>query len=187
MASPLPLHRPLAAPATIGIALAVLAGCVPAATPPAPAPAPTPVAVALPPPPPLASDWRDWPRTPGNWSYARPGGAGIARYATADGRPLVTVSCDRPGRRLILTRPSPAAATALTVRTTSTVRSLPVQARAPADAAPLVMLDAVLGADDRLLDAMAFSRGTFTLEQAGQPPLVLPSWAEVGRVIEDCR
>ncbi len=161
-------------------------GCVPAAAPP-PAPAPSPVAVALPPPAPLASDWRDWPRTPGDWRYAGAAAGGMARYMATDGRPLVTLSCDRAARRLTLTRPAVAIAGALTIRTTSTARTVPVQARTPADAAPRVMLDATLTADDRLLDAMAFSRGTFTVEQAGQPPLVLPAWAEVGRVIEDCR
>ncbi len=187
----MPLPRPVtpravsgrrrAAIALVGLS-SLAAGCIPASAPPPP-PAPAPVAVALPPPQPLASDWRDWPRTPGDWRYA----AGISRFTGSDGRPLLTLSCDRAARRLILTRPAPAAATALTIRTTSTVRTLPVQARAPADAAPLLMLDATLPADDRLLDAIAFSRGTFTVEQAGQPPLVVPSWAEIGRAIEDCR
>ena len=42
-------------------------------------------------------------------------------------------------------------------------------------------------ASDRQLDAMAFSRGRFMLEVSGLPTLVLPAWAEVGKVIEDCR
>jgi hypothetical protein len=40
---------------------------------------------------------------------------------------------------------------------------------------------------DALLDAMAFSRGRFIVEQPGQPSLVVPAWAEFGRVVEDCR
>jgi len=40
---------------------------------------------------------------------------------------------------------------------------------------------------DPLLDQIAFSRGRFTIEVAGQPPLYLPSWPEISRVIEDCR
>ena len=39
---------------------------------------------------------------------------------------------------------------------------------------------------DALLDAMAFSRGRFIVEQAGAPTLVIPAWAEVPRVTEDC-
>jgi hypothetical protein len=34
---------------------------------------------------------------------------------------------------------------------------------------------------------MAYSRGRFAVEINGLPTLYLPSWAEVGRVIEDCR
>ena len=41
--------------------------------------------------------------------------------------------------------------------------------------------------NDELLDAMAFSRGRFVIEQAGAPTLVVPAYPEVGRVIEDCR
>ncbi|WP_324743459.1 hypothetical protein U8326_08035 [Tsuneonella sp. CC-YZS046] len=44
-----------------------------------------------------------------------------------------------------------------------------------------------LSARDSLLDAIALSRGRFAVEAAGLPTLYLPSWAEVSRVIEDCR
>jgi hypothetical protein len=40
---------------------------------------------------------------------------------------------------------------------------------------------------DPLLDAMAFSKGRFAVEIGGLPTLYAPSWAEVTRVIEDCR
>jgi len=40
---------------------------------------------------------------------------------------------------------------------------------------------------DGLLDAMAFSRGRIGMTISGQPPLVVPSWEEVARVVEDCR
>ncbi|GGB17912.1 hypothetical protein GCM10011380_04320 [Sphingomonas metalli] len=172
-------------PALVLVAL-LAAGCVPqVAPPPVATPGPTPTPAAPPPPRPLAQDWRDWPRTPGDWRYDA--ATVVARYDAPDGRPLLTLACDRAARRITVTRPSVAAAAALTVRTTSTVRALAVQARAPADATSPIMLDATLAAGDRLLDAMAFSRGTFTVEQAGQSPLVLPAWAEVGRVVQDCR
>jgi hypothetical protein len=41
--------------------------------------------------------------------------------------------------------------------------------------------------NDPLLDAIAFSRGRFVIEQSGRAPLVLPPHAEIGRVIENCR
>jgi hypothetical protein len=59
------------------------------------------------------------------------------------------------------------------VRTTSLERTLPATG--------------ILGAQDRLLDAIAFSRGRFSVEIAGTPRLILPSWPEPARAIEDCR
>jgi hypothetical protein len=38
-----------------------------------------------------------------------------------------------------------------------------------------------------VLDAMAYSRGTFALESSGAPAVYVPSWPEVARVVEDCR
>lgn len=71
----------------------------------------------------------------------------------------------------------------MTVVTTSDTRPL------SADPAPQgqPQLVATLAAHDPLLDSMAFSRGRFVIEVNGLPTLYLPAWAEVGRVIEDCR
>lgn len=90
--------------------------------------------------------------------------------------------CDRTERRIFLSRTGDLR-TALAVRTTSTSRAVPVQ---PTGGTPPYVA-AVLAPGDPLLDAMAFSRGRFVLDQAGAPPLVLPAWGEVGRVVEDCR
>lgn len=68
----------------------------------------------------------------------------------------------------------------MTVRTTSTARSLPAGAGAEG-------ASAALPANDPLVDAMGFSRGRFIVETPGMPPLVVPAWAEVLRVAEDCR
>ena len=46
---------------------------------------------------------------------------------------------------------------------------------------------ATLAADDPFLDGMIFSRGRFSVEVAGAPMLMMPSWAEPARVVEDCR
>lgn len=71
----------------------------------------------------------------------------------------------------------------MTIVTTSDTRPL------SADPAPQgqPQLIATLAANDALLDSMAFSRGRFAVEVNGLPTLYLPAWAEVGRVIEDCR
>jgi hypothetical protein len=146
-----------------------VAGCVPRAAPP-PAPAP---AVALPPPPapPPSADWRDRPATPGDWRYAAAPGGSVASYGS--GTTALTLRCE--GGAVLLARPG-TAATALTVRTTGVARTLPAAAGT-----------ARLAAGDPLLDQMAFSRGRFVVEAPGAPAVVAPAWAEVGRVVEDCR
>jgi hypothetical protein len=153
--------------------LAILAGCVaPSAPPPAPArpvPVPAPAPAPAPPPPAASSDWRDWPVTPGNWSYRRDGHGTGAVYGSG-GAAVFSIQCEAGGSRLILARGT--ASGPMTIRTTSTARSLS---------------GAALPASDPLIDAMGYSRGRFIVESASQPPLVIPAWAEVLRVAEDCR
>ena len=154
-------------------ALVVVAACVPRAAPPPvpprqePPPRPAP---PLPPPPPPATDWREQALTPGTWTYA----AGSARFGLPGAPPLVTMSCEVGAQRILLNRSG--AGGSITVRTTSTARTLPASAGV-----------ATLAARDPLLDAIAFSRGRFAVEGAGATPLVLPAWAEPARVIEECR
>ena len=80
----------------------------------------------------------------------------------------------------MLHRHGSAGGNALTIRTSNLMRTLPATARPDGTAA-------TISANDPLLDAIAFSRGRFTIEQPGVAPLVLRPWAEVARVIEDCR
>ena len=71
----------------------------------------------------------------------------------------------------------------MSIQTSFGVRSLPLAAvgGAPAHAG------AALAATDPWLDAMAFSRGRFTVGVAGLDLLVIPAWPELARVVEDCR
>lgn len=150
-----------------------------------PADAPPPSVAPAPPPPrpaPLAGDWRDWPVTPGTWRYAREAGGARALFGPAGGAPQLTLRCDLAARRMILSRAG-AGGGAITVRTSSSTRAVPAQRSD--GAAPSV--EAVFAARDPLLDAMAFSRGRIAVQQQGAPTLVVPAYAEIGRVIEDCR
>ena len=159
-----------------------LAACVPASRPPA-APPPASPRVAAPAPLPApapAADWRDWPLTPGTWSYRRDERGSVAVFGRAGADALVTLRCDSGGRRIYLSVTGQP--TTATLRTTSTARQLPLRPTGGAQA-----YAAALAATDPLLDAMAFSRGRFTVERAGQAPIVAPAYAEVGRVTEDCR
>jgi hypothetical protein len=70
----------------------------------------------------------------------------------------------------------------MTVRTSYSARNLPLSI---AGQPPQPF--AAVAANDRLLDAMVFSRGRFTVEVPGTPMLVIPAWPEPARVVEDCR
>lgn len=166
----------------LAIALVLSAsGCV-SAPPPAPAPVRTlPPARPAPAPQPAApapADWRDLPQTPGTWTYA----AGTARFGQPGAAPLVSLQCNRAAGQILIVRAGSAAQPVPAAITTS-AQQRPLSA-SPYGAESLAI---ALPVRDSLLDAMAFSRGRFVLEVNGLSTLALPAWAEVGRVIEDCR
>lgn len=150
----------------------VLGSCaIPAPeAPPAPRPVATVSQSPLPAPVPASADWRDWPVTPGNWSYAAQSGGTVARYGTSGAAPIFSMTCDLAARQVRL---ATGIGSDLTVRTSTTARSIPA--------------GAAIAAGDPLLDAISFSRGRFVVQQAGTPPLVLPTWTEIDRVTQDCR
>jgi hypothetical protein len=172
-------------------ALLALVSCsapeiAPEPSPPAPIPLPTraplPMPTPTPTPTPLASDWRDWPLTPGTWAYRQDERGSIALYGRAGADAELTLRCDRARGRIYLSRRSDAAA-ALTVRTSTdrkTLDALPTGGT-PAYAA------VELGLRDPLIDSMGFSRGRFVVQGGGASDLVLPAWPEILRVAEDCR
>lgn len=155
--------------------IAAIASCAPRREPPAPPPPPPPPPVQPqrppPPPPPLA--WQDSPLTPGDWTYQEAGPAAV--YGT--GAASFVVRCE--SGRVSLARPG-ASGSVLTIRTTETARSLAATVEGGA-------LVARVGAADPLLDAMAFSRGRIAVEAPGAPLLIVPSWPEPARVVEECR
>ncbi|MEO5938963.1 MAG: hypothetical protein ABIQ43_08120 [Sphingomonas sp.] len=165
------------------MAISTLAGCV--APTPAPNVRPVPVATPAPRPSPmplpLANDWNDWPFTPGDWAYRRDDRGSIALFVAVGSDATMTLRCDRARATLYLSVRGPA--TNATVRTTTMNRTIALQPTG-GDAGYAAT---ALGTGDLLLDAMAFSRGRFVVERTAQPPLVVPPYAEIGRVIEDCR
>ena len=163
------------------LTLLITASCVPTARPVPPRPVARPL--PAPAPPPVASaDWRDWPVTPGRWTYTRDERGSVAMFGTTGADAAAVLRCDRAGQRVFLSRAG-AMAAPFVIRTSSVARTVPAGA---AGSEPPYVATPFAPADP-LLDAMAFSRGRFAIEQAGAAPLVLPAWAEVGRVIEDCR
>jgi len=94
------------------------------------------------------------------------------------------LSCDRAAGKVTLERSGTATGlVAMTIITSDLERPLSGEARTGPP--PVIALS--FPASDPLLDAMAFSRGRFSVETTGQPTLYVPSWPEVSRVVEDCR
>lgn len=146
----------------------------PVTTRPAPAPAP--------PPPPANVEWQYRPATPGNWTYRADPAGSVAFFGQNGADPQLTIRCDRAARRISLIRAGTGTG-AMILRTSYGATSWPTTP-APA-AAPQTL--AVRPASDATLDQIAYSRGKFAIEAAGLPPLIVPAWAEMARVVEDCR
>lgn len=171
--------------AIAGAGLLLLSSCN-APPPPAPIRPPEP-APALPPPPapPPPADWRDTMPPPGTWRWGVSEGRSGAQYVAASGAALASLTCDKAGARVLLGRAGIASASVAMIVTTTGGGNRPLLSDPPLGGANWIV--AAISARDPLLDAMAFSRGRFLLDVAGQAPLALPSWPEVSRVIEDCR
>ncbi|MES2445288.1 MAG: hypothetical protein V4574_20880 [Pseudomonadota bacterium] len=181
---------PFTVSATIAIALA-LGSCaggvnvVPESARPIPVPTPTPAPQPAPAPTPVrpaAGDWRDWPLTPGSWSYRQDARGSIALFGRAGSDADLTLRCDRSRARVYLSRRGDVGGP-LTIRTSSTLRTFNA---VPTGGTP-AYLAVELEVRDSLLDAIGFSRGRFVIEGAGLPALAIPTWAELLRVVEDCR
>jgi len=160
-------------------------------TPPPYSPPPTAYAPAT------TSDWRDVPLPAGDWAWVPRAGGSEARYGPGAQPPIAILVCDRAAGvvRLALPMTGPmtgmpgdppqTGATRSATITTSTSTSTFVAQRQTIGA--LSTLAVALPASNRMLDAMAYSRGRFRVEIGGMAPVLLPSWSEVGRVVEDCR
>jgi hypothetical protein len=177
---------PFAFPAAVAIALTLGSCAAPTIVPPparpvplpAPAPAPRPQPSAAP----LPADWRDWPLAPGTWNYRQDSRGSIALFGTAGQDAELTLRCDRTRSRIYLSRRGEGAGP-LTIRTSSATRVVNAM---PTGAAP-AYLAVEFAVRDPLLDAIGYSRGRLAVEGAGLPPLAVPAWAELLRVVEDCR
>lgn len=168
---------------TLGLASA----CVPRqAAPPrviAPPPpvvqAPRPLPAPAPPPPAAPNpNWADAPLSPGNWMY-RGGAPGASALFGPAGAPTFVARCTG-ARQMLLIRTGAAGGSTLTFRTSSFDRTVNAALQQEG-------LTLALPAGDPLLDALIFSRGRFAVEAPGAFPLVVPTWPELARVVEDCR
>ncbi len=177
-----------------------IAACVPSSEPPSvatsapattstPAPAPSPLPA---PPKPAATlppltgglSFLDAPQTPGNWRYIVERNETFALFGSSVQNAQAIIRCDLETRQVGIGRFG-LAASAAAMRIRSETRAKEDMATTRDSGQPLVAFE--MNANDPVLDAMALSKGRFAIETAGMPTLYLPAWAEVTRVIEDCR
>ncbi len=163
--------------------LSVLAACSSPPPPPAPqAPPPKPVVASPPPPAQPVGEWTDWPLAAGDWVYRQDERGSIALFGQPNADAVVTLRCDKARQRIYLARAGSGAGN-IVIRSSSTMKQF---AGSPTGGA-LPFIATEIMPRDPILDAMIFSRGRIALEVTGQMPLAIPSWAEIGRVVEDCR
>lgn len=173
--------------------LLFLANCVGAPSP-APEQRPAPPPPATPAPAPVAKDWRDWPVARGDWSYRAIDGGTLASFGEPGRTALLAIRCELATRRLHVARATASATRPgdqMTVRTSFGDYQWPVSdiptLSSPEKGSTATFAIAIRAGNDAALDRIAFSRGRFAIEAPGAAPLSVPAWAEVSRVIEDCR
>lgn len=144
----------------------------------APVSAATTAAAALP-----AFDYSIANPASGSWAYSPTATGSVASFRSAAGQaPQLTLTCNRTVRRVSIARPAGGAAPYLFVWSTSMNRNVPAGFN-PATH----LLTAELTAYDKLLDALAFSRGRIVVGPSNGTAFVAPAWPDIIRVIEDCR
>ena len=117
----------------------------------------------------------------GNWSYRPIGGGSEADFSDSGGHVRLTVRCTQATKIVSIIRAGAlAGAQFLTITTSYGSRNLSAGFAAG-------NLSAAVAANDLLLDEIAFSRGKWAIANPGVSALVMPSWADVARVVEDCR
>jgi hypothetical protein len=166
-------------------ALLALAACAAPPPPPAPQPVPAPKPVVVPPvqSPPVMSEWIDWPLATGDWVYRRDARGSIALFGASGQNATVTLRCDTQRRRIYLGREGAGTGGKMVVRSSSSMKEF---VASPTGATPAYLASEIMP-NDPILDAMAFSRGRIAIEVTGQQPIAIPSWAEITRIVEDCR
>jgi len=108
----------------------------------------------------------------------------MASFGRRGFAPDLTIRCDKAQRRMVIARTiaTPAPTGRIAIRTTTSESSFATIAGVDGRSA-----EAALQPREPTLDAMIFSRGRFMVTMAGVPDLIVPAWAEVAHVAEDCR
>lgn len=134
----------------------------------------------------MTGDWTDWRITQGSWVYRTDARGSVALFGQEQGDAVVTIRCDRAQSRIYLTRADEAAvggAGAITIRTSSALKTF--NASSTGGSPPYIAAE-IMPADP-ILDAIIYTRGRFALQAGGQQSIAVPVYAEIAKVVEDCR
>ena len=173
----------------LALPLVLLACAKEPAPPPKAAPAPitaAPKPRAAPTPVSLNDNWQDAPRSAGDWVYRRDSRGSVALFGANNADASFIIRCDSAARRIYLSRAGALAGgdnAVMTIRASTGIKSFTVKNNG--DRPSYVATE--LPVNEPQLDAIAFSRGRFLVSVKGAADLVIPSWPEIARVIEDCR
>ena len=118
----------------------------------------------------------------GDWSYAQVADGSEAVFTNVSKYPQLWVHCSRATRHVTIARAATAPAAVMNVWTSSVTRTEPSSFNPSSGRLTIDFTNY-----DPLLDAIATSRGRLGFAIGNAPALVVPAWAEVARVIEDCR
>ena len=118
----------------------------------------------------------------GSWSYAQVADGSEAVFNNVSDYPQLWVHCSRATRQVTIARPASGPAAVMSVWTSSATRAVPSTFNPSTG-----RLTIDFSNYDPLLDAIATSRGRLGFMIGSGPALVVPAWADVARIIEDCR
>jgi hypothetical protein len=124
--------------------------------------------------------------TPGDWRYEKQPTSSIAQYGAPAGPRVAILRCDFVTRQITLSISGSGATgtpVPVSIRTTSGVLAW----SGVGNAANNQFVVITRPATDPGFNWIAYSRGRISVEARGTARLILPVWAEVSRVIEDCR
>lgn len=117
-------------------------------------------------------------------------GGTAAAFGTPGEAAALSFRCETASRRIFVARATTLTPDRIggqmTVHTSFGELPWPVTASTEAGV-PGAYAVAIRAANDSGFDRIAFSRGRFAIEAPGAAPIAVPGWAEVSRVIEDCR
>ncbi|HEY1125713.1 MAG TPA: hypothetical protein VGE65_08770 [Sphingobium sp.] len=123
---------------------------------------------------------------PGDWRYEKQLTGSVAQYGPPAGPRIALLRCDSATRQITLSIDGVGASGAsvpVVIRTTSGTLAWSGVGNAAADQFVAITRPAT----DPGFNWIAYSRGRISVEPQGKARLILPVWAEIARVIEDCR